>query len=71
MQCEEKVDKLYAWIGHDTEFVGHDIRHDYLSENTGRDGKDYLWHYDGTTNAIIDADGNICEDSDRINELFC
>ena len=68
---DKLVDKLYAWIGHDTEFVGHDIRHDYLSENTGRDGKDYLWHYDGTTNAIIDADGNICEDSDRINELFC
>ena len=67
----ELIEKLYAWIGHDTEYIEYDIRHDFLSENTGRDGKEYLWYLDETSNAIIDADGNICEDSVRIDELFC
>lgn len=65
------VEKLYKWIGHDLGDVENDIEHDYLTENTGRDGKDYLWYLDETTNAIIDVDGNICEDDDRIDELFC
>lgn len=65
------IEKLYRWIGHDLDAVEDDIKHDYLTENTGRDGKDYLWYLDETTNAIIDADGNICEDDDRIDELFC
>ncbi len=65
------VEKLYKWIGHDLGEVENDIEHDYLTENTGRDGKDYLWYLDETTNAIIDADGNICEDNGRIDELFC
>lgn len=65
------IEKLYKWIGHDVSEAEEDIKHDYLTENTGRDGKDYLWYLDETTNAVIDADGNICEDENAIDELFC
>ncbi len=65
------IGKLYDYIGHDVADADDDIKNDYLTENTGRDGKDYLWYADETTNAIIDADGNITEDNSTIEELFC
>ena len=67
----ELKEKLYDHIGHDMDGVENDIKFDFLTQNEGRDGKQYLWYMDSGTMAIIDEDGNISEDHDKIDELFC
>lgn len=65
------IEKLYKWIGHDMDGVENDIKFDFLTQNEGRDGKQYLWYMDSGMMAIIDEDGNISEDYGKIDELFC
>ena len=67
----ELIQKLYDHIGHDMDGVENDIKFDFLTQNEGRDGKQYLWYMDSGMMAIIDEDGNISEDHDKIDELFC
>ena len=68
---KELIQKLYDHIGHDMDGVENDIKFDFLTQNEGRDGKQYLWYMDSGMMAIIDEDGNISEDHDKIDELFC
>lgn len=67
----ELIQKLYDHIGHHMDGVENDIKFDFLTQNEGRDGKQYLWYMDSGMMAIIDEDGNISEDHDKIDELFC
>lgn len=67
----ELIQKLYDHIGHDMDGIENDIKFDFLTQNEGRDGKQYLWYMDSGMMAIIDEDGNISEDHDKIDELFC
>ena len=66
------IEKLYNYIERDLENVKTDMDCDFLTENTGRDGKDYYWYLDDNRDvAIREEDGAIIDDQETINELFC
>ena len=54
------------------EQIENDSYSGYLTENTGADGKDYLWYYDGNLNeAIRIEDNTIIRDAAKLDQLFC
>ena len=59
----ELINKLYDYMGHDIESLNNDTEHDYLTYNTGNNGKDYFWYMDETKSVAIDMDGNIIDES--------
>ncbi|NTV89252.1 MAG: hypothetical protein HGA22_02645, partial [Clostridiales bacterium] len=42
-----------------------DIENDYLTTNIGNDGLRYLWYFDGSSELVIDPDGETV-DSDGL-----
>ena len=60
----ELINKLYDYMGYDIDSLDNDTEHDYLTCNTGSNGKDYLWYMDETKSVAIDMDGNIIDESD-------
>ena len=66
-----RTEELYDWIGHDHDSIENDLKHDYLTENQGRDGQWYLWYMDEVDNAAIRiSDGEIIS-LEEIEALFC
>ena len=59
----ELINKLYDYMGHDVENLDNDTEHDYLTCNSGINGKDYFWYLDESTSVAIDMDGNIIDES--------
>lgn len=54
------------------EQIENDSYYGYLTENTGTDGKDYLWYFDGNLNEAIRIEDNvIIKDVAKLNRLFC
>ena len=53
---KEAVEKLYDYIDIDKESIVNDWIHDYLTQNIGRDDKEYFWYSDEVTNAAISID---------------
>ena len=53
---KEAVEKLYDYIDIDKESIENDWIHDYLTQNIGRDGKEYFWYSDEVANAAISID---------------
>lgn len=43
---------------------------DFLTENTGRDGRIYIWYFDGEHEACADIETGDFVSSDRISMLF-
>lgn len=68
------IRKLYDHIGRDADNID-DIKdsweYDYLTVNTGRDGKTYLWFADEFENCAICEDGTIVDDEKELDKLFC
>ena len=60
----ELINKLYDYMGHDIESLDNDAEHDYLTCNSGSNGKDYFWYMDEVKSVAIDMDGNIIDESD-------
>lgn len=50
------IKKLYEEIGFEDVDVLSDIEHDYLTENTCRNGRDVLWYIDEANNIAIYID---------------
>lgn len=66
------IEKLYSYMGRDFANIQTDMDCDFLTENTGRDGKDYYWYLDDNRDvAIREEDGAIIDDQETIKELFC
>ena len=59
----ELINKLYDYMGYDIKCLDNDIAHDYLTCNTGINGKDYYCYLDEKTSVAIDMDGNIIDES--------
>ena len=59
----ELLNKLYDYMGHDIEGLDNDTEHDYLTCNSGHNGKDYFWYMDEAKSVAIDMDGNIIDES--------
>lgn len=59
----ELINKLYDYMGHDIESLDNDTEHDYLTCNTGYNGKDYFWYMDESKSVAIDMVGNIIDES--------
>ena len=51
--------------------MSDEMDHDYLTINTGRDGKQYAWYYDGFNNIAVEI-GNINHTiyENEINNMF-
>ena len=71
MENKALVKKLYDHLGISTDGLANDVKCDFLTQNEGRDGKRYLWYMDSGKQAVIDAEGNVIDDYDKIDELFC
>lgn len=70
----KRILDLYEYLDFEVsdENISNDIEHDYLTENVGRDGKEYFWYFDENKSAAIEiATGNIITDNDIIDGLFC
>lgn len=65
--------KLYDYLGFDLlESLSDDVTCGDLTENTGRDGDDYFWYFDGVMDVAIKIkSGEIITDEDEIDILFC
>ena len=61
----ELINKLYDYMGHDIESLDNDTEHDYLTCNSGSNGKDYFWYMDESKSVAIDMVGNIIDESNR------
>lgn len=57
------LNKQYNYIGHNIESLNNDMQHDYLTCNSGHDGKDYFWYLDELNSVAIDMNGNIIDES--------
>ena len=63
--------KLYNHLGLNTDNLPEDLANDYLTENRGRDGQDYLWYFDGATGGAINTTtGEIITDEAELEKLF-
>jgi hypothetical protein len=68
----ELIEKLYDYLNFDIESVENDIKHDYLTENKGRNGRTYYWYLDEVRCALIDVEtGEIIDDEEFIEKQFC
>ena len=65
----ELINKLYDYMGHDIDSLDNDTEHDYLTCNSGHDGKDYFWYLDESKSVAIDMDGNIIDESNNDETL--
>lgn len=63
------ITKLYKEIGF--EDVLNDIEHDYLTENTCRNGRDVLWYIDENHNVAIYEDTLEFLTEEEIEEQLC
>ena len=59
---------MIIW-GHDIEGLDNDTEHDYLTCNSGHNGKDYFWYMDEAKSVAIDMDGNIIDESNSDETL--
>ena len=70
-EYKERAEQLYNYMDHDPQYIEEDCEHDYLTNNTGRDGRDYLWYLDENKSVAIDIlTGEIIDDETKIDELF-
>ena len=68
---KEAIEKLYRYMGHDIESVEKDMKHDYLTENEGRNGRTYLWYLDNSECVAIDLETlEIYEDEEFFEKQF-
>ena len=58
MRLLQDVGIIDGTMNHDEamEIINRNEYHGYLTENTGRDGKDYLWYFDGTMEKIMEIE---------------
>lgn len=50
----------------------YEFKNDWITINKARNGKDYVWYYDGNKNAVIDIEsGEIIDDDKFIDDQFC
>lgn len=50
----------------------YEFKNDWITINKARNGKDYVWYYDGNKNAVIDIEsGEITDDDKFIDDQFC
>lgn len=62
----------YLEIDNPVEKLEANIEHDYLTTAEARNGKSYVWYYDGRLNAVIDVvSGEIIDDETFIDDEFC
>lgn len=64
VSCEHEfqlIFKLYDYMSYELDYdtLENDIKHDYLSCNTGRDKQDYYWYVDELHCIAIDLQGSI------------
>lgn len=66
---KELIKKLYDYLNfdYDESSIENDIKHDYLTDNRGRDGVLYYWYYDGTYEAAINTETGEIIDSEEID----
>lgn len=65
--------RLYNEIDRDISFISNDKEIDWLTINSGKDGKTYAWFFDGwgaTDKAVCLDDGEIIGE-ERTEALFC
>lgn len=68
----ELIEKLYSYMGRAFANIQTDMDCGFLTENVGRDGKDYYWYLDDNREAAIrEEDGCIIDDTSVIGDLFC
>lgn len=74
----EKMDELKAKVmveagivDVDAESIAAAERCDYLTVNTGRDGREYVWYFDGKYEACADAETGEFITKEKISALFC
>lgn len=68
----DAVKTLYNHIDMDTDSIQADMDHDYLTQNEGRNGREYLWYMDNETCAAIDLETHdIHDDEEFFEEQFC
>lgn len=66
-----RITELYNHMEVNKETIENDWEHDYLTINTGRDGKDYIWYLDDKKNAAINlSNGEIIDNEQEIEKLF-
>lgn len=54
------------------ENINHYLDIDYISINTGRDGRDYAWYVDEFNSVICDVETlELCDDVEIIEALLC
>ena len=64
---------LYNYLGIEfsDESVREDLRHGYLTINTGSDGADYYYYFDGVQECYASADScAVISDMETIKRLF-
>lgn len=68
----ESLCKLYNHIDRDlTESLEGDLRYGWLTENRGRDGRNYFWYFDDCKDVAVEIEtGVMVTDPDRIDALF-
>lgn len=64
------IKSLYSKLNLDENTIDYDYSIDYLTINTGRDGKTYAYYLDETREAAVSEDGEIVTDTDRLTDLF-
>lgn len=70
----EAAKKILAYldIDSDDDSVMTHFKHSYLTVNTARNGKDYIWYLDENKSAVCDiTTGEIITDEDFISKQFC
>lgn len=63
------IKKLYEELN--TEFHLEDVKNDYLTQHTARNGKEVLWYLDEANNKAIYIDDCIILAEDEIENQLC
>lgn len=69
----DAVKEIYDELGLNTtqEGVENDYRHDYLTLNTARNGRDVLWYMDSLDNVAIYVDTLVFLNEEEIEKQLC
>lgn len=67
----EALEKLYKEIGFENPNIIDDVKNDYLTENTARNGRPMLWYEDNVMEVAIYLDNlQFLTDEEIENELM-
>ena len=64
--------ELYDYLDLDlADSLADDVKAGYLTENSGRDGADYFYYFDGAQTAAVNIEtAEVVTDEERLDRLF-